>query len=140
MFIAPLIANAPSGLFGYLQEVNGCYSIPILTIILVGYMSKKVPALAAKIAILSGVILYSISQFVLKPYFGEDNYPHFLHVMAILFLFNVMIMLIIGKFLPRQIDYEQQYTGQVDIVSWKYTKAIGVAICIVVVGIYIYFR
>ena len=85
MFIAPLIANAPSGLFGYLQEVNGCYSIPILTIIIVGYMTKKVPALAAKIAILSGVILYSISQFILKPYFGDENYPHFLHIMAILF-------------------------------------------------------
>ena len=36
MLIAPTIANAPDGLFGYLQEVNGCYSIPILTIIIVG--------------------------------------------------------------------------------------------------------
>ena len=67
MFIAPAIANAPDGLFGYLQEVNGCYSIPIFTIIVVGYLTKRVPAIAAKIAIFSGVILYSISQFVLKP-------------------------------------------------------------------------
>ena len=34
MFIAPLIANAGS-LFDYLQEINGIYSIPILTIIVV---------------------------------------------------------------------------------------------------------
>jgi SSS family solute:Na+ symporter len=140
MFIAPLIANAPKGLFGYLQEVNGCYSIPILTIIIVGYMTKRVPALAAKVAILSGVILYSISQFVLQPYFGAENYPHFLHIMAILFLFNVMIMLLIGKWFPREFDYKQLYTKQVDIVSWKYTKVVGAIICIVVVGIYIYFR
>ena len=46
MFIAPLIANAPDGLFGYLQEINGCYSIPILTIIVIGYLTKRVPALA----------------------------------------------------------------------------------------------
>jgi len=57
MFIAPLIDNAPDGLFGYLQEVNGCYSIPILTIIVVGYLTKKVPAIAAKIGLLSGVII-----------------------------------------------------------------------------------
>ena len=50
MCIAPMIANAPDGLFGYLQEVNGCYSIPILTIIEVGYFTKYVPAIAAKIA------------------------------------------------------------------------------------------
>ena len=50
MLIAPFIANAPAGLFGYLQEVNGCYSIPILTIIVVGYLTKRVPAIAAKIA------------------------------------------------------------------------------------------
>ena len=101
MTIAPFIANAPDGLFGYLQEVNGCYSIPILTIIVVGYLTKRVPAIAAKIAIISGVVLYSISQFVLAPYFGDD-YPHFLHVMAILFVFNVLLMLGIGKLYPRE--------------------------------------
>jgi SSS family solute:Na+ symporter len=140
MFIAPLIANVPAGLFGYLQEVNGCYSIPILTIIVVGYLTKKVPASAAKIAILSGVILYSISQFILKPYIGEENYPHFLHVMAILFVFNILVMLLIGKFYPRTVAYDQKYTQQVDIEPWKYTKVVGIAICVIVIWTYIYFQ
>jgi SSS family solute:Na+ symporter len=140
MFIAPLIANVPSGLFGYLQEVNGCYSIPILTIIVVGYISKRVPASAAKIAILSGVILYSISQFIMKPYFGQENYPHFLHVMAILFVFNVIIMLVIGKLYPRELDFELEYTKQVEITPWKFTKTVGIAICVIVIGVYIYFH
>jgi SSS family solute:Na+ symporter len=140
MCIAPLIANVPSGLFGYLQEVNGCYSIPILTIIVVGYLTKRVPALAAKIGILSGVVLYSISQFILKPYFGEDNYPHFLHVMAILFVFNVLIMLVIGKMYPRAEPYKQQYTQQVDISPWKYTNVVGISIVIIVISSYVYFQ
>jgi SSS family solute:Na+ symporter len=140
MCIAPLIANAPDGLFGYLQEVNGCYSIPILTIIMVGYLTKRVPALAAKVALVSGVTLYSISQFVLQPYYGKENYPHFLHVMAILFLINVLIMLLIGKLYPRKIVYQQIYTHQVDIVPWKYTKQAGVLICVIVILTYIYFQ
>jgi SSS family solute:Na+ symporter len=151
MFIAPLIANAPDGLFGYLQEVNGCYSIPILTIILVGYLTKYVPAIAAKVAIISGVVLYSISQFIIKPTFNVvevidgvetvtgNTYPHFLHVMAILFVLNVIIMLIIGKLKPRKDAYEQVYTKQVDITAWKYLKVTGIAVCVIVIGIYIYF-
>ena len=160
MFIAPLIANAGS-IFGYLQEVNGIYSIPILTIIVVGYLTKRVPAIAAKIGVVSGSVLYILSQFILKPYFiekalekasnsgiGDANalalieaeaYPHFLHVMAILFISNIIIMLIIGKLYPRKEAYVQQYTEQVDITPWKYVKPAGIAICITVVGIYIYF-
>ena len=151
MCIAPLIANAPDGLFGYLQEVNGCYSIPILTIIIVGYLTKRVPAIAAKVAIIVGVVLYSISQFIIKPTFNivemvdgvetvtDNTYPHFLHVMAILFLLNVVIMLVIGKLKPREKAFELQYTNQVDIKPWKYLKLSGIAICSIVIGIYVYF-
>ena len=99
MVIAPGIANAPDGLFGYLQEINGCYTIPILTIILVGYLTKYVPAFAAKVAMLVGVVMYSISQFVIKGYVisGGGEYPHYLHIMAIIFLFNIGVMFINRK-------------------------------------------
>ena len=140
MFVAPFIANAPDGLFGYLQEVNGCYSIPILTIIVVGYLTKKVPAIAAKVAIILGVVLYVISQFYLKPYvFGEENYPHFLHVMAILFVLNVLIMLLIGKLYPRDKDYIQEFTKEVDITPWKHVKLVGILICVIVIATFLYF-
>lgn len=161
MFIAPFIANAPDGLFGYLQEINGCYSIPILTIIVVGFFTKYVPAKAAKIGLLLGVILYFISQFILKPYFegaaldqamangilGEDvlgdvkklAYPHFLHVMAFLFVLNSIIMLIIGKISPRDTPFVQKYTEQVDIEPWKLVKPVGMVVCVIVVLVYIYF-
>ena len=140
MCIAPLLIYASDGLFGYLQEANGIYSIPILTIIIVGYSTKYVPAIAAKIGIISGSVLYIISQFILKPYIvGEENYPHFLHVMAILFVLNVLIMLLIGKYKPRSEAYVQVYTKQVDITPWKHLNSVGITICIIVLGIYIYF-
>ena len=160
MFIAPMIANAGS-LFNYLQEINGIYSIPILTIIVVGYLTKRVPAIAAKIGIISGSLLYIISQFWLQPKFvgsaledasaagitdaaelaliEADAYPHYLHVMAILFFLNAAIMLLIGKLFPRKEPFELQYTEQVDITPYKYVKHMGIAVCIIVVSIYIYF-
>ncbi|ETN95701.1 solute:Na+ symporter, SSS family [Zhouia amylolytica] len=140
MTIAPFIFFAGQGLFGYLQEVNGVYSIPILTIIVVGYLTKYVPAIAAKIGIISGCVLYCISQFILKPFvFGEDNYPHYLHVMAILFVLNVAIMLIIGKYRPRAEAYELKYTKKVDIMPYKFVKQVGLIISLIVIGVYIYF-
>jgi SSS family solute:Na+ symporter len=160
MFIAPLIANAGS-LFDYLQEINGIYSIPILTIIIVGYLTKRVPAIAAKIGLVSGCLLYIVSQFLLQPYFLEQAmdkavaagvtdtaalalvkaqaYPHFLDVMAILFALNLVIMLVIGKIKPRKTPFVQEYTKQVDITPWKYTLQTGIAICALVTGVYIYF-
>ncbi|WP_199271516.1 solute:sodium symporter family transporter [Cellulophaga sp. L1A9] len=160
MFIAPLIANAGS-LFAYLQEINGIYSIPILTIIIVGYSTKYVPAIAAKIGLISGCSLYILSQFILQPYFinkalakaaasgitdeatlaltETQAYPHFLDVMAILFVLNVAIMLAIGMVKPRKEAFVQEYTKQVDVTPWKYTKQTGIAICVIVLSVYIYF-
>lgn len=160
MFIAPMIANAGS-LFNYLQEINGIYSIPILTIIVVGYLTKRVPAIAAKIGIVSGSLLYIISQFWLQPKYiasaleeanaagvtdaaaltliEADAYPHYLHVMAILFILNSAIMLIIGAIYPRKEAFILQYTEQVDITPYKYVRHVGIAVCVIVVSIYIYF-
>ncbi len=160
MFIAPLIKDAGS-LFAYLQEVNGIYSIPILTIIVVGYLTKRVPAIAAKIAILMGSGLYIISQFLIGPtrvsnaveaaqasgitdeaalrVVAADAYPHYLHIMAILFLLNAGIMLLIGKFYPRATPYVQEYTNQVEITPYRYVRQVGLGVVLTVVFIYIYF-
>ena len=68
-----------------------------------------------------------------------QEYPHFLDIMALLFILNVGIMLLIGKLYPRKEEFIQEHTKQVDITPWKYTKQAGVAICVIVIGIYIYF-
>ena len=139
MTIAPFIANAPQGLFGYLQEVNGCYSIPILTIILVGIFSRKAPPVAAKIGLASGVGLYVISQFVLKPVIGADSYPHFLHVMFILFVLNVCIMLYIGKVRPMAHSWAPDRPSPVDMTPYALAKPLGAAIVVIVVGSFLFF-
>ncbi|MEH6513603.1 solute:sodium symporter family transporter [Maribacter arcticus] len=160
MFIAPLIANAGS-LFNYLQEINGIYSIPIFTIIVIGYLTKRVPAIAAKIGIFSGSVLYCVSQFWLKGRFVSDAlaeaksagitdannlklieaeaYPHYLHIMAILFVTNIVIMLAIGAVKPRKEPFVLEYTNQVSITPYKYVNQAGIGICAIVIGIYIYF-
>ena len=125
------------------------------------YLTKRVPAIAAKIGLASGCLLYITSQFFMQPFFvsnalklAKDNgvtdeaalalieaqaYPHFLDIMALLFILNVGIMLLIGKLYPRKEEFVQEHTKQVDITPWKYTTQAGIAICVIVIGIYIYF-
>jgi SSS family solute:Na+ symporter len=120
-----------------------------------------VPAIAAKIGLISGCSLYILSQFFLQPHFIDAAlaaanaagiidkaslalvkavaYPHFLDVMAILFALNIVIMFIIGKLYPREEAFVQEYTEQVDITPWKYIKQAGIAVCIILIGVYIYF-
>lgn len=160
MFIAPLIKDAGS-LFDYLQEINGIYSIPIFTIIIIGYTTRRVPAIAAKIGLVSGSVLYIISQFWLQKKFVNEAleqaeatgitdpdqlrlveaeaYPHYLHVMAILFVANMVIMLIIGKIWPRKEPFVLEYSKKVDIKPYRYVNQVGIAVCIIVIGIYVYF-
>ncbi len=108
---------------------------------MVGYLTKFVPAIAAKIAIFSGVVLYSISQFVLKPMVIESgaSYPHFLHVMAILFVLNVCIMLLIGKWKPAKVGFELVYTDKVNIDPWKNIYLASALVTVIVLFIYVYF-
>ena len=62
MLVAPLIAKAPNGLFDYLQTVNGFYNVPILTLMLIGMLNKKAPAVSAKITLGIFILVYGTTQ------------------------------------------------------------------------------
>ena len=161
MCIAPFIAYAPDGLFVYIQESLGSLSVPIFAVVIVGITTKRVPALAAKVVLIVGVILYLTSQFVLSPYFVSNAlaeaasngitdhkalsiikanaYPHFLHIMGILFVVNILIMVGIGKLYPRDTDYIPKVTDDVDVTPWKYAIIVGIIITIMVLSTYFIF-
>ncbi|KAJ52082.1 SSS family solute:Na+ symporter [Clostridium tetanomorphum] len=132
MAIAPVIMYTPSGLYNYLQECNGFYNVPILAAILVGFFTKRVPSIAPKIALVFHIMFYSLSKIFLKDI-------NFLHVLGFLFPACVIIMLVIGKFKPREVEYVQQYTEQVDITPWKNARLVSVIIVILMLCVYALF-
>ena len=162
MTISPFIANAPDGLFSYIQQALGSLSVPILAVVTVGIVTKHVPAKAAKIVLIGGVLMYLLSLLGLQPYFTEsalqeaaaagitnakelsiikaEAYPHFLHIMGILFVVNIAIMLVIGKLQPKTEPYQPKITEEIDITPWKYAKLVGLLITILVLSTYFIFR
>ncbi|WP_299057382.1 solute:sodium symporter family transporter [uncultured Polaribacter sp.] len=137
MFVAPFLYYASDGLFGYLQTVNGAYSVPILTVIVVGVLTKRVPAIAAKAGIIFAFTFY-VTYIVLSKGL-EMDLPHFLHFQFAAFVLTIILMLVIGKIKPRETDYVQEYTNQVDVTPWKHVKTFGVVICAIVIATYLIF-
>ncbi len=124
-------------------------------------MTKKVPAIGAKVVMIGGVLLYLISLLFLEPYFREaalnvaiaegvsdmaelniikaKAYPHYLHVMGILFVFNICVMLVFGKLIPKEEVVEEEVTDVIDITPWKYAFVVGTIITVLVVSTYFIF-
>lgn len=161
MSIAPFIAFAPDGLFSYIQQSLGSLSVPILAVVITGILTKKVPAIGAKVVMIGGVLMYLTSLLFLEPYFREsalalaasqgitdvsqlsiikaEAYPHYLHIMGILFVFNIIVMLIFGKLKPKAAVAEEANTELIDITTWKYAFVVGAAITVLVFSTYFIF-
>ncbi|WP_084138614.1 solute:sodium symporter family transporter [Halalkalibacter okhensis] len=130
--VAPFIIFAPQGLYAYLQEMFGFYSMPILAMVLVGFFSKRIPAIAPKIAVVVHVILYAASKVVL----ADIN---FLYVLSVLFPLNVLTMVIVGRLRPRDTPFELHDANVVDLKPWKYAKPFSIAMIVIMIAVYAFF-
>ena len=135
MCVAPLIAMAPSGLFNYLQMVNGFYNVPIFTLIIFGMLNKTAPAWSAKVTLVFFMVGYGLTQLgVIK------TNLHFLHILAILFVVSVVFMYIAGKFWPAKNTYDDgKDLNVVDVTPWNMRVAVSIAIVLCVFGVYVLF-
>ncbi len=131
--VAPLVSMAPSGLYDFLQECFGFYNVPIIAAVLLGFFTKRTPAKAVKVSLIAHVILYGASKFVVP------RTVHYLYVLAVLFVVNLLIMWVITKISPRETDFVLEDAGAVDLTPWKYAKPASVLACICLVGVYLIF-
>lgn len=133
MVIAPFIAFAQQGLYTYLQMVSGLFSVPIFTILIVGLLHKRMPAIAAKIGLTFFIVTYSVSQLLV------DTGTHFLHVLAVLFVLTVLLMLIVGALYPRREPFVQQWNNVVDLQPWKRRHLYTVLLLLAMVALFVVF-
>ncbi len=135
MTTAPLLANQTS-IFGYLQKMNALYFIPIFAVVLVGMLSKRVPAIAAKIALIAGFAAIALGYFVFDEQVDKIHEYHFI---GLVFVCLVALMLVMAKTHPRAEAYVQQDSKAVDLTPWAGAKPAGLALVLFVLGLYFYF-
>jgi len=137
--IAPLLMNAPEGLWDLIRRFTGFFNIPIIVILLVGIFTKRVPALAAKVVIIFHVITYYMLVWGTQHLFDFAVPIHFIHIYAILFVVEAAIMIAIGLWKPTAKPYTFRSEAAVDMVPWKYSLPVSVVLLALVAIIYVVF-
>ncbi len=138
-FIAPLLMYAPEGLWNLIRQFTGFFNIPIIAIVLVGIMSKRIPAVGAKVAIIFHVITYYFLVWGLNHLFGIQLTVNFIYISAILFVIEVGIMVAFGYWKPLAQPYSFKPNAKVNMMPWKFAMPVTVVLVSVVVGVYIIF-
>jgi len=129
---APMVANAPEGLYQLLQQLNGIFFIPIGSIMLAGFFLPRISAMAAKAALFVGLAFYITVSFILQ----VDL--HFVHVWGIEFILNLAVMFIISYLYPNKNLFEPKDLEILDLTHWKYAKHMGILLFVLTIGIYIW--
>lgn len=132
--IAPLLQFAPDGLWQIIRIFTGFYNIPVIAIVVIGLFTRRVPASAAKVAIVFHIVSYGLLQFVFNDAIGI----HFLHLYAILFACEIAIMLGMGYLRPQQ-HQDLALNNRVDLTPWRFATPCAVTLMSCVVGLYLLF-
>jgi SSS family solute:Na+ symporter len=128
---APMVANAPDGLYQLLQQLNGIFFIPIASIMLAGFFLKRISATGAKAALFVGLSFYITTTFILK------TDIHFIHIWGIEFLLNMAVMFGVSYFYPPERVFKAEDLHILDLKEWKYTKQMSIALCTITLLIYV---
>lgn len=133
MVVAPFIIYSDKGFYFYIQQVSGLFSVPIFTILFLGFFKTRIPAVAAKVSICFYIVCYVLTQFVF------DTNIHFLHWMGILFVLTALLMFVIGRRYPMAEPFKMTQNNKVEIVPWKnrgYYYALLLALMVLVYAVF----
>ncbi|MEM9621904.1 MAG: solute:sodium symporter family transporter, partial [Pseudomonadota bacterium] len=124
---------APEGLWQIIRIFTGFYNIPVITLVLVGLFTRRVPALAARVVVVFHVVAYGLLQFVWPV---EMN---FIHLYAVLFVIEVILMLLIGWWRPLAQPWRYQPKPRVNLTPWRHAGATAVLLVACIALTYLLF-
>lgn len=127
--ISPFVMFFGTGIMNFINECWGFFSMPLLTAVLFGLLSKRAPAIAPKIVVPLHMVLYGASKVI--PFFSRF---HYLYVVFALFVLECIIYWICIKVCPRESDWVMPDAKVMDMTTWKHGKIwalVGVAIVVV---------
>lgn len=126
MIIAPLLQYGTGGLFLLLKRFAGFFNIPIVALVAVGFLNRTISGKAARATVLLHVILYYSLVWIFKVK------VNFVHVMGSLFVFDIIVMFILGSIFKRETPYVPSNSNKsnVDLTSWKYAREISALLII----------
>lgn len=121
IFISGQIGDAPEGVFTLMKRIMAAFKLPLLAIVAIGMLTDRVPAWAAKVALIGGVGSYFLIDWLL----GHGTFGvtiHWLHLAALNTVLLCVFMILVGRFTPampvvRSIPTARD--GVADLIAWS---------------------
>lgn len=132
MLAAPFIFFANTGFYTYLQQLAGMFSVPIFTIVLLGFVLKKSSPSAAKFGIVFFIITYFVSIYVM------DLDIHFLHILAILFVLTSLFMILWSR-LDKKVTIKKMAITNNENIPWKNRHWAGIVLITLMILVFLFF-
>ncbi|WP_079710509.1 solute:sodium symporter family transporter [Paraliobacillus ryukyuensis] len=139
--VAPFLMYAPDGLWNLIRKFTGFFNIPILVIVMMGLLSKKVPAIAAKVVIVFHVIAYYFMIWGSRQLFDVEIGISYIHVYGILLTIEVGFMLLMRKIKPlteSKVFQHNVYSTE-KLVPWKHTIPVSILLVACIIETYLIF-
>lgn len=132
MCVAPMLQYGSEGLFLLLRRFAGFFNIPIVALVLIGFINKTVSGKAARLTVYCHIILYYLLIWVFKLKINFAN------IMGMLFVFDIVLMLILGTKFKRETPYKMnnENKSKVNLSHWNY--AVFFSIMLIAALVYIY--
>jgi len=132
--ISPFVMYFGTGIMNFINECWGFFSMPLLTAVLFGLLSKRAPAIAPKIVVPVHMVLYGASKVI--PFFSNF---HYLYVVFALFVLEVIIYAVCINVCPRTTEWDMPDAKVMDMTPWKTGKIWATVGAGVVVVMYLIF-
>lgn len=130
ILVAPMVANAPDGLYQLMQQLNGIFFIPIASVLIAGFFIPQISSAGAKVGLVSGLAFYLLTTFAMNVNL------HFIHIWAIEFLLNMGVMYLVSlKYPPKPVPLST-HISTLDLKEWKFAKPLSLILCLITLMIY----
>ncbi|MEO1619163.1 MAG: solute:sodium symporter family transporter [Planctomycetota bacterium] len=142
---APNIFAGKEQIFGFFQNLNGVYFIPILAIMIVGLVNRSVDGTSALITLVVGLAAMSVGTFLSGKTDTEngwviDTFTSGFHFMGAVFVGLIILQLALGACgMKRSEPFVRRDVGAVDLTPWKAAPWVGGLLVAFALAVYLVF-
>jgi len=148
IFTSSLLGGSSEGIFTMMKQVMSAFKLPLLAVVVMGMFSQRVPAWAANVSMILGVL----SSILLNCLWGDgflgfrlnlsSLHIHWLHLAALNTVLLCGFMLIVGQFAPAAPVAASKSRSSVssapemDLTPWRGLRVASVVVAVLAVALY----
>jgi SSS family solute:Na+ symporter len=140
ILVSALLSDSAEGVFTLMKRIMAAFKLPLLAVVVMGMMTRRVPAWAAKASLVGGVFTY----FLLDWSLGRGNFGvsiHWLHLAAFNTMMLCAFMLAAARLAPEPAPVAAPKPGAafaagLNLTPWRGIRVASVTVAVLAVALY----